>query len=40
MSLWLKPVAGGDQVKLQRAAYTDQDLYPNFSPFIEGATTS
>ena len=37
LSLWLAPVSGGGApVKLQRAAYTDQDLYPNFSPFIEG----
>jgi hypothetical protein len=36
LSLWLAPVAGGAPVKLQRAAHSDQDLYPNFSPFIEG----
>jgi hypothetical protein len=36
LSLWLVGAAGGAAVKLQRAARTDQDLYPNFSPFIEG----
>jgi hypothetical protein len=37
LSLWLASVAGGGApVKLQRAAHSDQDLYPNFSPFIEG----
>jgi hypothetical protein len=36
LSLWLAAIAGGAPVKLQRAAHSDQDLYPNFSPFIEG----
>ena len=36
LSLWLVPAAGGTSVRLQRAGPTDQDLYPNFSPFIEG----
>jgi hypothetical protein len=36
LSLWLIPSAGGTPTRLERAANTDQDFYPNFSPFIEG----